>query len=168
MTPQQLFILDELWILAWGASVQRAKVFVDGEKDTKVFRATIKRFVRDNLLDHYKSGCDEGQHYRNIGDLVAFASRTSPELLRDGSYRYGAAQKVLNLLLKYYWCLGHIPEPPHCPVDRIVIQHTHLRGKVNWTDIRTEGKYREVIEAIRQVAGHKSLARWELDAYERP
>jgi len=68
-------------------------------------------------------------------------------ILRDGNYRYGVAEKLLNLALKYYWCLGHIPTPPHCPVDRIVIEKTHLRGRVNWTEIKDEPQYRGVIEA---------------------
>lgn len=168
MTPQQLFILDELWILAWAASVQRAKVFVEGAQGTKEFRTSIKAFVRDQLLDHYMRGCGEPQHYRNIGTLVEFGSKSSPTLLRDGIYRYGVAQKVLNLLLKYYWCLAHIPEPPHCPIDRIIIEQTALRGKVNWTEIKTEAEYRAVIEAVRAKAGGESLARWELRVYARP
>ncbi|SDJ63273.1 hypothetical protein SAMN05216338_105731 [Bradyrhizobium sp. Rc2d] len=54
--------------------------------------------------------------------VVEFGSQSSPTPLRDGIYWYVVAQKVLNLLLKYYWCLARIPEPPYCPIDRIIIE----------------------------------------------
>jgi hypothetical protein len=63
---------------------------------------------------------------------------------------------------------GHFPEPPHYPIDRIIIQQTALRGKVNWTEIKIEAEYRAVIEAVRSKAGSESLARWELRVYARP
>ncbi|MCP1913387.1 hypothetical protein J2R96_005867 [Bradyrhizobium elkanii] len=167
LTPEQAFLVDEIWIMAWGASVQRAKLFakeVEGKAD---FRTRIIDYVSQELLRHYEQGCTEEQHYKNISDLVEFGAQGLPALLKDGVYKYGVAQKLLNLAMKYYWCLDLIPEPPHCPVDRIVIGKTHLRGKVNWTEIRDEGQYREVIEAIRNVAGRESLARWELINYRR-
>jgi hypothetical protein len=167
LTHEQTFLVNELWILAWGASVQRAKLFAKEGQGKADFRARIKGFVFHQLLRHYEQGCTEEEHYKNIADLVEFGARVLPPLLEDGTYKYGVAQKLLNLTLKYYWCLGYIPEPPQCPVDRIVIGKTHLRGKVNWTEIRDESKYREVIEAIRKVAGGVSLARWELINYRR-
>lgn len=168
MTPQQLFILDELWILAWAASVQRTKLFADHAQNSKELRFKIKQFVSENLLNQYVHKCSEARHLKNIATLVEFGSAASPACLRDGSYRYGVAQKLLNLLLKYHWCAGHIEEPPHCPVDRVIIGKTSLRNKVNWTQIRTEEQYSEVIDAIRVVAGRDGLAVWELNVYSRP
>lgn len=165
--PEQAFILDEIWTMAWAASVQRANLYVQGSKQTQTFRLKIKGFVVDHLLPHYETACSEPQHYTNIAGLMDFGSRAVPEILRDGNYRYGVAQKLLNLALKYYWCLGYIPAPPHCPVDRIVIEKTALRGRVNWTEIQNETQYREVIEAIRRIAGDDGLAKWELLNYRR-
>jgi hypothetical protein len=54
--------------------------------------------------------------------------------LGELGYKYGVAQKLLNLFLKYLWCLGTIAEPPHCPVDRIIIGKTCYKDK-NWTEI---------------------------------
>lgn len=96
-----------------------------------------------------------------------FGAKIRPVILKNGTYKYGVAQKLLNLALKYYWCLGYIPEPPHCPVDRIIIDKTQLKGKVNWTEIEDEHEYRQVIEAVRKIAGTESLARWELLNYGR-
>lgn len=167
LRPQQAFLLGEVWTSAWGASVQRTSLFAEDTKDRKIFREKIRDFFTEQLLNRYENKCPEEQHYQNIDDLVKFGTTALPAVLCDGSYRYGVAQKLLNLTLKYHWCLGRIPEPPHCPVDRIVIDKTHLRGKVNWTEITDHQQYRVVIAAIKKVAGRKSLARWELMNYSR-
>jgi hypothetical protein len=75
----------------------------------------------------------------------------------------------LNLALKYYWCLGLIQEPPHCPVDKIIIDKTVFRGKINWTQMLTEREYLKVISAIGSLAEEQncSIAQWELNNYER-
>lgn len=167
LTRELTFVLDELWSMAWAASVQRAKVFVEGPRSNADFRTEVTNYVRQNLLFHYEQRCTEEQHYRNIASLVEFGGQILSTPLRDGIYKYGVAQKLLNLALKYYWCLGLIPEPPHCPIDRIIIAKTHLRDRINWTEIRNESEYRDVIDAIRKVAHGESLARWELANYER-
>src|SRR5262245_42509512 len=114
--PEQTFIMDEVWMLALAASVQRANLYVKGSKQTQEFRAKIRDFVARRLLQHYENPCTERQHYQNIALLVEFGTQVIPDVLRNGNYRYGVAQKLLNLALKYYWCLGYIPTPPHCPV----------------------------------------------------
>jgi hypothetical protein len=118
-----------------------------------------------SLLPHYVGPCTERQHYLNLAQLVEFGTGALPGSLRDGRYRYGVAQKLLNLALKYHWCLGQISEPPHCPIDRIIIEKTHLRGQVNRTEIVDEEQYRAVIEAVRRKAEPESIARWELLNY---
>ncbi len=77
------------------------------------------------------------------------------------------AQKLLNLYLKYLWCMGHVAEPPHCPVDRIILAETTLRDRLNWTKITTREQYMSAINALRQVATAQgqSLAVWELLNY---
>ena len=164
---KQNFILKELWILAWGASVQRANLFAKDAQNKTEFRRKLIGYIEEKLLPLYKGVCSEQQHYTNIASLVEFAEKIHPSPLRNRVYKYGVAQKLLNLALKYYWCLGLISEPPHCPVDRIIIAKTRLRDRVNWTEIKDEEQYVCVIEAIREEAKDKSLAFWELLNYER-
>ena len=78
------------------------------------------------------------RHCENIENLITYANSADTDVLGENRYKYGVAQKLLNLALKYYWCLGEIKEPPHCPVDKIVIDQTVFRGRVNWTQISTE------------------------------
>ena len=173
LNPQQMFIYREVTILAWGASVQRAKLYnpdiPSEERKNDVFRASVLSFIETNLLPKYKTGCSEADHVANIQSLVNFGTKAGGDLLGSDGYKFGVAQKLLNLLLKYLWCLGHLTEPPHCPVDRIVLAKTTLRDKLNWTEIKDVAKYNEAIEAIRVVANADklSLPQWELHSYSR-
>ena len=78
--------------------------------------------------------------------------------------------KLLNLQLKYLWCAGMVKKPPHCPVDRIILEKTKLRGKCNWTEIDSIERYEEVIQVFTEQAdseGFKHIADWELCNYSR-
>ncbi|HUT83881.1 MAG TPA: hypothetical protein VMX95_04455 [Thermodesulfobacteriota bacterium] len=173
MSDKQQFITNELWILAWAGSVQRAKLYkedVDStSKEVNKFREDVIGFVRMNLIPQYIEGCTEEQHYRNIDDLISHANMVDPGILNESGYKYGVAQKLLNLALKYYWCLGLIKEPPHCPVDRIVISKTKHNGKINWTQITERLQYQKVIEEIKVLANRNQLSipLWELRVYSR-
>ena len=47
----------------------------------------------------------------------------SKKFSRNGiSFKIGHSQKLLNLMLKYYWCLEWLKyTPPHCPIDRMIL-----------------------------------------------
>jgi len=173
MTDKIQFVADELWILAWAASVQRAKLFKKGmestSKEVSTFRKAVIGFIRENLIPQYVNGITEEQHYKNIDDLIIHANKIAPEILTQSGYKYGVAQKLLNLTLKYYWCLGLIKEPPHCPVDRIVISKTKYNGKINWTQITEKSQYKQVIEDIKGLARKNQLSvpEWELTFFKR-
>lgn len=170
---QQKFIYGEITLLAWGASVQRAKLYNPNipleDRESDAFKASILAFIESTLLPKYKTKCSAADHIDNIQSLVNFGNTAGGRLLGSDGYKFGVAQKLLNLLLKYLWCLGHVVEPPHCPVDRIVLARTALRGKLNWTEIKTAEKYIEAINAISAVAelNGLSLAQWELQFYSR-
>ena len=168
------YLERELWILAWNASVQHAALYKNGvwqnQRDQiDIFKSKIIGHVKTKVLPQYNVTVGEEQHCRNIRDLINYANTIDAGLLGENGYKYGAAQKVLNLCLKYYWCLGQIKEPPHCPIDKIIIDKTIYRGKINWTQMLTEKEYLKVISAVRSLADREncSIAQWELDNYER-
>ena len=62
-----------------------------------------------------------------------------------------------------------VAEPPHCPVDRVIINKTKLRNQVSWTQMTSIDEYTEVISAIREKsdASGCSLSQWELAVFDR-
>lgn len=168
------YIVSELWILAWNASVQRAALYKRGARESNSdainkYRNKLINYIESKLIPQYSVKVGEQQHCRNIQKLVDYANKIENGLLGEDGYKYGVAQKILNLSLKYYWCLGQIQEPPHCPVDRIVIDKTQYRGMINWTKILTEKEYLKIISAVKSLAEEEncSIAHWELMNYER-
>lgn len=155
--------------------MQRAKLY--GEKTDSAsssaaaiqFRESVIEFLIDKIIPLYVEGCTEEQHYKNIEALIAYATRIDPGVLGEAGYKYGVAQKLLNLALKYYWCLGLISEPPHCPIDRIIISKTKHNGRINWTQILRRAEYEEVIKEVKALAQKKGLSipQWELANYRR-
>jgi hypothetical protein len=171
MNAKQDYLLKELWILAWNASVQRADLYrkdiEPSSEDTGHFRANLIGYLSSQVIPAYnKDGIKEEQHYKHIDDLIAYANSVGEKVLGKLGYKYGVAQKLLNLVLKYHWCLGAITEPPHCPVDRIVIDKTRYRGKA-WTKILQRSDYQKIIEDIKRLAGTQSVAMWELSIFSR-
>ena len=171
MNAKQDYLVKELWILAWNASVQRANVYrksiEPSSEDPRLFRESLISHLSSQVIPRYSTDeVKEEQHYEHIHDLVAYANRVGEKVLGQLGYKYGVAQKLLNLVLKYHWCLGAITEPPHCPVDRIVIDKTRFRG-ANWTKIVQRSEYQAIIEDIKRLAGTQSVAMWELSIFSR-
>lgn len=166
---QEDFMRDNIQMLSWNASVQRAHLYNPGvsESDRVRMKEDMFRLLETDIVSSYRVACTESAHLENIGRLVQKGSGFGSSILVGGQYRYGVAQKLLNLYLKYLWCMGRVVEPPHCPVDRIILAKTTLRDRLNWTKITTREQYMSAINALRQVATAQgqSLAVWELLNY---
>lgn len=169
---QQRFLVEETWILAWAGSVQRTGLYRIGATEAArgAFRTAAIAWFEDRVLPAYRQPVDEETHRNHLmmaqREISQLSAATS--VLAAG-YRLGHAQKALNLALKYRWCLGIIPEPPHCPIDRIVLGETALAGSLNWTEIDRIEDYDRAIDAVRScaVAAGQSIARWELVTFAR-
>lgn len=174
MARKKQYIASELWILAWGASVQHASLYKNGawknsREEINAFKNKVVKYLSDEIIPQYKERIDESRHCDNIQSLIDYANEVDTGVLGKNGYKYGVAQKLLNLVLKYYWCLDETEEPPHCPVDKIVIDKTNFRGRVNWTQILTKEEYLEIIASVKELADEEncSIAHWELNNYER-
>lgn len=168
------YLVRELWILAWNASVQHASLYRRGVWQSQrdqidIFKNKVINHIKNQIISQYKKTVEEFRHVENIEGLIRYANESDTGILGANGYKFGVAQKVLNLALKYYWCLGQIKEPPHCPVDKIVIDKTVFKGRVNWTQILTKEPYLDIISAITKLAQNEncSIAQWELNNYER-
>ena len=174
---QKKFLCSEFWILSWKASMPRShKLYKSTAKSSEKskFQKDLIKYCEDELLPQYTNGkvIEDEQHCNNIKKLKEYANNKSPykHIIRKSSYNIGIAQKLLNLQLKYLWCACMVERPPHCPVDRIILERTKLKGKCNWTEIDSIPRYEKVIKAITEQAtkdGYKSIAEWELCKYRR-
>ncbi len=166
---QTQFVISELWILSWNASVQRSLAYRAGVQgsDRSRFRSQVIDHIQETILPAYISECAQEQHIENILDLVSFANEVCGGRILSKSYNIGIGQKLLNLQLKYLWCIGQVARPPHCPIDRIILAKTCLKNRMNWTEIDSVFMYVEAIEAIKEIAGNMHIADWELATYQR-
>lgn len=124
---QEQFLRDEIFSLTLMGTVQRAHVYADGstEETRKPFQGALRSEL-ERLENEYREPVDEERHIQNILGMSKLLSSHHAAILQNHCFRIGLAQKALNLYLKYLWCLGIIPEPPHCPFDSRVIDR--LRG----------------------------------------
>jgi hypothetical protein len=108
----------------------------------------------------------EQQHVEFIAQTAERFSRAHAGSLHRGRLRFGVAQKLINLHLKYLWVAGVVPaEPPHCPLDGIVRDLAGLQ--YDWTTSDSRDEYVEAIAQLREVARPRSLSVWELEEFRR-
>ena len=127
------------------------------------------------MLAQYKTAkVTDAQHIDNIKALSDSTKKYS-EIFNGGRINFGIAQKMLNLFLKYQWCLGNIKEPPHFPVDRIIQQKLNEQAKLKglsklellpWTQFKDETHYSKVINHARAL-NITTPAKLELKLFQR-
>jgi hypothetical protein len=172
MSSKKRFLKDEFWVLSWNASVQRAGLYKQNstKENRDTFRREIIAYIKKELLDKYKTKVTHKTHCKNIEKLSKEGSKLGRKVLVRKKYKIGVAQKLLNLQLKYLWCADEIAEPPHCPVDRVIINKTDSKGTA-WTKIEIIEEYKKVIKSIEKEmkeSGISSLSEWELINFQRP
>ena len=133
-------------------------------------RVALGRALRNGLrrlAPRYSATVDEREHVQNVKALASDVASHCAPFLDGGRLRFGRAQKALNLYLKYLWCAGRIPAPPHCPFDSIVIETLwaglpHEYRTKPWTAVEDDAPYLAWVSAARKMAGADTLAEWEL------
>lgn len=167
--PQQYFLKDEIWMLTFAGAFQRNKVYKDNVKETprNTFRKELQEFIEREILPIYKEEIDDEHPYEMIGRVIDF-SRKYESVLSNGQLNVGTTQKLLNLALKYYWCLGWMPEPPHFPIDGSIQTRLPVEYRKNWTKIKELSEYKAIIECARTVLEEgETLAGWELENFRK-
>ncbi len=168
---KEQFILNEIWTLTFGAAFQRASVYKNDIDDTEKqsLKTAIRSYIEEVLEPHYKNGnVTEKQHIENIF-LLSNHTRDFAEILNGGQLNFGVSQKLLNLHLKYLWCLDKTAIPPHFPVDRRIQETLKLKPILPWTDFQDEKDYMRIINAVKQKLDKdfKTVAEYELKHFER-
>ena len=174
------FLLWEFLSFTINASFQRNEIYsskyISDEKKGE-FRKDLKRQLI-KISEEYKNSVDEDKHIRNIILLQDISrSKKYKDILKNNEITFGTAQKLLNLFLKYRWIVNEISEPPHCPIDAIVInklteeirhRKIKLKSKLHpsWTTAN-EQEYKNYIKAINLIKDDMSVTEWELNLWNK-
>lgn len=162
------FLYAEVFSMTLAATTQRSRLYTSNlsETDRRPFRQSLKE-VLESTAALYTKTISEETHIKNILKLVVKLTREHSALLEGGAMRFGHAQKALNLYLKYLWCLGKLPMPPHCPIDSIILRKIPGFTQERWTKLDSAQRYQDIIASAKMKADEKglSLAVWELHEY---
>jgi hypothetical protein len=179
------FLENEAWMLSVAAAFQHISVYTENSeaKGRKLLREELKKLVQDMVHHQYSQAVSEGKHIKNI-DLISTESKLWKRENASFDFTFGVAQKLLNLYLKYLWCLEILQnDPPHFPVDSIIIKELSKEGKTiqmkplaldkPWSQFENKDIYLEVINYAKALKEKhptlktKSLAAIELELYKR-
>src|SRR5690242_6379724 len=130
---------------------RRNKVYCRDEvgNERETCRGELRSLMRVTAR-RYGQPVSDTEHFAAIRGISDSLSASFGSILNGGRFRYGTAQKVLNLYLKFLWRLGQIITPPHCPVDGIVLSAAGIEGR--WTHSDNEAEYVGWIKMLRQRA----------------
>jgi hypothetical protein len=160
------FLDDAFFSLTVRSTFKRSKTYRKGvkESDKAEFKAALRERLT-KLAQQYMTDVDDDSHVKNIEHLADGLGKEFAQVLEDGRFRIGSAQKALNLYLKYLWCTEQICMPPHCPFDNTIINELPGCDSINWTTLDNIESYKRLVTAARTKAGVVPLALWELETY---
>lgn len=164
------FLSKEIWILTFAGGFQRASVYANGITDLQksTFRLGVKDKINDLVKNNYKESQVTSQnHINNLIDIQNWVNNNYSQILKNGNINLGVVQKILNLHLKYLWCLGLVKTPPHCPFDRIIIARLRLHNPPAWTKLDSVETYKTLVTKASELAEGKTIAEWELSLFSR-
>jgi hypothetical protein len=110
------------------------------ENEKKKLRQNIERELK-NLSRKYTNEIQDSPHIRHINALAKKISYNNSRILNNDKLRIGTAQKLLNLYLKYLWCLNVIAKPPHCPIDNLILKEIEY-DESTWTELNSIEDYK--------------------------
>jgi len=172
LTDLSRFLRRELQLLSLGAALStRAKQYPVYDRSKSYYqRASAQAAVRQQLVmveRVYGRTVKEIEHIKLIERVAKSLSATHGADFHGSRFRFGVAQKLVNVHLKYLWSAGLIPEPPHCPIDGIIRDAAKLA--YDWVSSDSIDDYRLAIAQLRAMAAKSgvSLAAWELSKFGR-
>ena len=177
------FIHREILVLSINAGFQtRGKpVYAEGVSGAGKRAGELKCRIR-NLLRAIGTRQANAEFSNPLPVIERFRKTISDEfsdILAGNMLRLGVAQKIVNLYLKYLWCLEetlHVPQ--HCPFDNRIIERLSRKWKrgtaqegekisnTNWTEMEEPADYKRLARAARDVASGR-IAKWELKLWNR-
>lgn len=164
------FRKSQIFSMTLAATTQRSRIYSKDVNDSGriAFHLSLRSEL-EKIGKSYTHVVSDDAHVKNITSLATSVSQRHAAILNKERLRIGHAQKALNLYLKYLWCFGDIPEPPHCPIDFIILQSIPGHKSVRWTHLDSIDEYKCIINDARKAAAQEnlSLAQWELVKYNK-
>jgi len=162
------FINNEILTSSIVAGLGRGYSVYSNKKVLEKNRNELKRYLRGKLVVYskkYSKKITSEDHFKSIEKFANGVTKDYKNILNDGYFMIGRAQKLLNLYLKFQWVLGWIPEPPHCPLDYRIIKK--LDSNISWTKMNEINEYQFLVEKAEREAKKQnlSLAKWELQLW---
>lgn len=162
---ERILPVEKIYSYSREATVQRGYVYRKdvSEEDKSAFWKEYAKFM-DGVISIYSNHTPrEDDHLGVIESFIDLASTQYPHVLTDRVLRFGSAQKLINLTLKFYWATDIIQEPPHVPIDSYIANNVG-NYDYKWTKNESRDDYLKVIERCRCVSRTYglSLAQWEL------
>ena len=128
----------------------------------------MKQWLRNYLVQLGKRNqlrsLSETEHLKELRTLVSEASKIHGSALHQGKFRFGVAQKLVNLYLKYLWAVGAVRIVHHCPLDGIINAEAELGYEWNTSD--SEDEYVKAIFRLRSHVGAEQLQDWEIRTFQ--
>ena len=167
---QKTYINDQIWISTFSGGFQRAKIYKPNTEDKwrAGLRVFIKSKIEESLASSYQNKTPSTKdHIKNLLSIKRKIDKNFKKFLVGGEMKFGVVQKLFNLYLKLQWCLGNCAEPPHCPFDSIIIKKLSMKSPPRWTKFNDRKIYMDLVERALEVSGNKSIAKWELETYQK-
>jgi hypothetical protein len=171
------FLKSQIFKQIFLASVQRNKVY-SSEDNNKQLSDFLFNYLENTIKPKYKFPISHELHLAEISNLSEIITKNYSNILYKGKYRIGTAQKILNLYLKYLWCLNEIEEPPHMPIDRLILNELwKIRDKTknnsilktNWTELDSIETYANIIILAKSILKKfdVTLSNWEVGVWNK-
>jgi len=169
-TIQREFIESQIWSLSIAGAFQHGKIYHKNplftDKEKAKFKSELKEII-GSKINQLNANENEGF----IATLKGIQDRINAMIESNGystgiqHFRFGTLQKLVNLYLKYQWCIGWQPEPPHCPFDGRILER--LKVSDQWTKSDSSDEYRNWVTKAQDKAESKgkTIAQWELEAW---
>ena len=158
------FMKGAFFANAWHDASQHVKIYLVDENNyhfKNEFRDYLKARTYEVVELYQKKQLAFDEH-TNV--IKKFYEEVNTKYKGKVTFSFGCSQKLINVLLKYYWCAdllnGNVPA--HMPLDSFILKALDIKD-VSWTKMDYE-TYIECIEKARSVAESKnqSLSEWEL------
>ncbi|GAP68288.1 hypothetical protein BA6E_102288 [Bacteroidales bacterium 6E] len=151
-----------------GAAVKRNVLY---EKSQLANRLQVRNIWKQELCmlfhDYNQNHWDEMRYEFEIESLKCVMNSSFPGLI---DFRISHSQKSIGVFFKHLWCLGKIPTPPQCPVDRKILTYANApSNERSWGFVDDLNSHRHKYSYIRNAAaneGFEVVPEWELCSFK--